>query len=355
MNDLSVSATPDNGAAVSASDDDACVKRSFLRLPIAIDRKRLIDEYESIPADAWGVSHWDVHCSIDVLLLRGGANGKPDDFTTDDVVNNPLVERLPYIGSLLAPEGPFGGAVYAFIFRTKPNGMTRVHTDDNDAWKRTIRIHMPIVTNDGAVLLSEGRSKHLEVGEAWTFDNQTLHSVMNGDATRVHMIIDVRPNPKISKLMRDAVYDPGEDDPERWAETGGWDGPPQPQSVVFAFGEPLLPEEKSALNLPADGFATRVTRMLKNPATRIMAPLKLGDIVVAVDGVASSNVSRSALDHLFQTFKPWSATTLDILRDGSPMQIEVRTLPRALKALKTGVKSVLRPFGYGAREKSAGY
>ena len=37
-------------------------------MPVDVDRLRA--EYDSIPGDAWGVSYWDVHCSIDVLLLR---------------------------------------------------------------------------------------------------------------------------------------------------------------------------------------------------------------------------------------------------------------------------------------------
>lgn len=300
-------------------------KRSFLRFPVAIDGPRLVAEYDSVPADAWGVSHWDVHCSIDVLLLRGGMQGKPEDFTTRAVDNNPLVEKLPYIASLISPDGPFGGAVYAFIFRTKPNGITRMHRDDHEAWEESLRIHFPIVTNDGAVLISEGRSKHLSVGEAWTFDNQTRHSVVNGPETRVHMIIDVLPNPKIEALMRAAVFDPGEPDPVRWAMTGG-DEVPRVRPLVFAGGEPLSIKEKKALGLREDGFATRVSHVGKK-GKLLGVPLQPNDIVTAVNSVDASAVSRSALDHIQVSHEPGETVTLKVLRDGRDLHVKVKLRP----------------------------
>ena len=211
-----------------------CQKRSFLKLPVAVNREKLLAEYNAIPETAWGASHWDVHCSIDMILLRGGKKGSADDFVTDDVANSPLLDQMPYIASILAPEGPFGGAHYAFIFRTKPNGITRQHMDDREEWTRTVRIHVPIITNPGAVLLAEGRSKHLEVGEVWTFDNQQIHSVMNGDSTRVHMIFDVDPNPKfnndtvLARTANNMARTLGGPPPRdyilriRWKEPGPW-------------------------------------------------------------------------------------------------------------------------------------
>ena len=105
--------------------ETACAKKSFLKLPVTIDTAKLINEFKNIPETAWGVSHWDVHCSINSLLLRGGNKGTDEDFTTSEITNAPILEKLPYISSLLAKEGPFGGASYAFLFSTKPNGITR--------------------------------------------------------------------------------------------------------------------------------------------------------------------------------------------------------------------------------------
>jgi hypothetical protein len=300
-------------------------KRSFLRFPVTIDAARLVNEYNSIPADAWGVSHWDVHCSIDVLLLRGGTKGHADDFITDDIQNNPLLGRLPYIASLISNDGPFGGAVYAFIFRTKPNGITRLHCDDNAAWEQTLRIHFPIVTNDGAVLIAEGMSKHLSVGEAWSFDNQVRHGVVNGNETRVHMIIDVPPGPKINAMMEQAVFDPGERDPKRWAMIGG-DVPPRERPMIFAAGVPLSIKEKKDLGLREDGFATRISRIGKK-GRLVGVPLRTNDIVTRVNSVETNAVSRSALHHIELEHEPGETVTLQVLRDGRRLDVPVKLRP----------------------------
>jgi len=94
------------------------------------------------------------------------------------------------------------------------------------------------------------------VGEAWTFDNQAKHSVVNGDATRVHMIMDVNPNPALGNLLRNATFDPGVLDAERWALTGGlrWERlegylPEQssPPSVFYPSIQRSFPEARDVV------------------------------------------------------------------------------------------------------------
>jgi hypothetical protein len=349
-----VHASTDKGSDLQSLDlDAACTKRSFLKLPVAIDTARLLQEFGQIPEAAWGVSHWDVHCSIDVLLLRGGSKGKAEDFLTKDVANSPLLNELPYISSLLAPEGPFGGAVYAFMFRTKPKGITRVHDDGHEVWKKTVRIHIPIVTNDGAFLIAEERAKHLSVGEAWTFDNQSQHSVVNGDSTRVHLIFDVNPNPKLAELMTHATFDPGVHDPERWALTIGPRSERRVPPLMFAIGEPMTASEKNALGLNPDGFATRIVRLGKK-GTLLLTPLKRGDIVTAVNGVGESVLSRTALDHVRLKHEPGETVTLEVLRGGRKTRVGIHLKPDHYFSPSARLAHLLQRFGlsFGKKEKS---
>lgn len=335
----------------------ACKKRSFLKLPVNIDVARLLAEFENIPASAWGVSHWDVHCSIDVLLLRGGNKGTAADFLTPDVSNNPVLGQLPYIKSLLAPEGPFGGAVYAFIFRTKPNGMTRVHDDGNEVWRRTVRIHVPIVTNPGAFLIAEGMAKHLDVGEVWTFDNQSQHSVINGDTVRVHMIFDVNPNPALAALMKAATFDTGKHDPERWTITGGLRQGGRMPPIAFALGDPLLPAEKHEIGLDQDCFATRVTGLSKK-GRLLLTPLLRGDIVTTVNGVDRSILSRTALDHIRLKHEPGETVSLGVLRNGVAKTINIRLRPNDYFSPLARIAGILGSLGFkGAvtRKERTGY
>ncbi len=286
-------------------------------MPIDVDRLR--SEYDSIPDDAWGVSYWDVHCSIDVLLLRGGDRGTEDDFGATDIRNSPILDEMPYTSSLLAQDGPLGGARYAFIFRTKPDGITRIHDDLHDFYQRAMRVHVPIITNPGAFLLSEGRSKHFAVGEMWTFDNQSQHSVVNGDTERVHMIIDVDPNPALAALIDDAVFDPGDDDPQRWARTLEHAEDDAARPFIPYDGHPLTITEKTELGLDVDGFATRIVSPDRGSSLRSMLlrfGLCPGDILVSVDGVSGDPLSRTATDHIRTKHRAGDTVRLGYIRDG---------------------------------------
>lgn len=346
----------DNGSALQDM-SVACTKRSFLKLPVAIDTARLVQEFSQIPETAWGDSYWDVHCSIDMILLRGGNKGTDEDFLTNDVANAPILNELPYISSLLAPESPFGGATYAFIFRTKPNGITRVHNDGQEAWKKTVRIHVPIITNDGAFLIAEEKAKHLAVGEAWSFDNQSQHSVVNGDSTRVHLIFDVNPNPNLAKLMTHATFDPGVLDPDRWALTmGPRSGGNRVPPLMFADGEPLTSSEKKSLGLNPDGFATRIVQIGK-AGKLLLTPLKRGDIITAVNNVEESVLSRTALDHVRLKHEPGETVMLDVLHRDKKTCVSIHLKPDGYFSLPVRLARLLgrvgkKGTGFRVRQKA---
>jgi hypothetical protein len=316
-------------------------KRSFLQLPVTVDKERLVDEYRSIPPEAWASTHWDVHCSANMVLLRGGREGTAGDFVGSDSVDHDILQRLPYIQWLVGNAGPFGGTNHAFIFRMKPLGVTRPHVDSDLSWFDPFRIHVPIVTNPGALLLSEGRSKHLAVGEVWTFDNQVEHAVTNGDAVRTHLIFDVPRGPKVLDLIERARFDPGSDDPMGW-QTAGL--PDAVRSVPYANSDPLSTAEKVSLGLAPDSFASRIAEVLL--LTRLTrANLRVGDIIRAIDGVSECAVARTATDYIQVRHRPREVVELQIIRDDVELTTRLRIFPfpRALEKLgsvKGRVRSV---------------
>lgn len=194
-------------------------KRSFFRFSTPIDIEILRGEYASIPEDNWFSSYWGaVHCSVGTLLLRGGTQGDGSDYSCRYVSDHPILEKLPYIARLLAQDGPFGGAAYAFLFRMEPNGLTMLHQDLSPAWQHLYRIHIPIHTNPEAVLIADGRAVHFEAGYAWSFHNNKDHGVVNGDQERVHLILDAPFNPAMAALIDNADILDGFDTPELLAK-----------------------------------------------------------------------------------------------------------------------------------------
>lgn len=307
-------------------------KRSFLQLPVTVDVDRLIADYRSIPPEAWASTHWDTHCSSNMVLLRGGNKGTKDDFISSDSVDHDALQAMPYVKWLIGESGPFGGSNHAFVFRMKPLGVARPHTDDSPEWFEPFRIHIPIITNDGAYLLCKGRSKHLAVGEVWTFDNQSKHAVVNGDAVRTHLIFDVPRTPTLLDLIANARFDPGSEDPTSWHRAGMPDAVP---TMKLALSSPISPSEKESLGLDPNSFASRVE--IVRPLARLtMSNLKVGDVICAVDGVSDCAVARTATDYIQVRHRPGDVLTLRIIRNGAERTTRIRlySRPRQLDTLR---------------------
>ena len=186
-------------------------KKSFLRFDVDIDTIKLKKEFNTIPNKEWATSYWgNIHCSIGMLLLRGGDLGTSEDFFSDKVYDTPLLESMPYIKKLISTEGPFGDVCYAFIFKTEANGVTLRHRDIMPEWKDLYRVHVPIYTNPNAYLISNEYSQHYTTGYAWTFDNQADHGVVNGNEERVHLIFDVKYTEKMKLLIDSSDFFKGE-------------------------------------------------------------------------------------------------------------------------------------------------
>lgn len=306
-------------------------KRSFLKLPVEIDIHALLSEYGSIPTLLWNASKWDSHSSTSWILLKGG-QGIEDYFVAPEVIDASTLAKLPYISWLLSDAGPFGEVACAYFFRTKPMGVTRPHTDDAPGWKDTFRIHVPITTNEGAFLLSERRAKHLRVGEAWTFDNQSLHAAVNGNSVRTHLLFDVPRNPTLDALLEPAEWDPGIEDHAKW-EQCFLRHQAAPVFTPASF-VPLSLPEKLRLGLNPDGFASRISR-LRWIARMRRTPLKDGDVVYSVNQVEETFVAATLMGHIRNCHKPGETVELGLIRDE-------RRLTLNLKLHKTPSSRIVR-------------
>ena len=77
-----------------------------------------------------------------------------------------------------------------WLARLAPGRSIEAHRDAEDNGC-TVRIHVPLLTNIGAVFLAEGKRHHLAAGSAWVIDPTEEHGVANtGTTDRVHLIFN---------------------------------------------------------------------------------------------------------------------------------------------------------------------
>src|SRR3954463_8705791 len=188
----------------------------FLRLPTPIDAERLRLELEELPSSAWAELDSPIHSSTRCVLLRGGDGGDAFTLATSNPVDSPWLAKLPYMAWLTSSEGPFGDAPYAYLFAVKAQSLSHPHSDISPVWKDLVRVHVPIVTHERSQLLIAGRAKNFQVGEAWSFDNKRKHALANRGPARVHLLIDVVPNPKLNALVEAGSWESGESEQRLW-------------------------------------------------------------------------------------------------------------------------------------------
>ncbi len=93
----------------------------------------------------------------------------------------------------------------------------------------------------------------------------------------------------------------------------------------FFMSTPLSADRKRALGLPEDGFASEVVNV--DPAAQVynVHRLQVGDIVTAVNGVQRDDFTQKLDVYISLTVDSGSTYVVDLIRDGQPMQLNVRT------------------------------
>lgn len=94
---------------------------------------------------------------------------------------------------------------------------------------------------------------------------------------------------------------------------------------VYFESNALSAEEKRSFGLKAEGFASRVKYVSGFAETLKSHQLKVGDIVVAVDGVDQDDVADTADFFIRIRKKAGDSVTLEVLRDGRPLKMPLQT------------------------------
>jgi hypothetical protein len=189
-------------------DKDALVG-GCVRLHLATDARRLHDEFASLSASMWGTTDGriGVHSAADALFLRGYAPAEGER----PIEERPALGRLPYIRSVLHELIP-APPLRALLARLPAGTTIAPHKDGLPYFSKTLRIHVPVETNDQVRMLCAGCAYQMRPGEIWVLNNSADHGVWNRhpSLSRTHLICDFLPTPELVALVREGDRNLGE-------------------------------------------------------------------------------------------------------------------------------------------------
>ena len=198
--------------------DKVALVGGCVRLPLKIDSPRLLDEVARLPADEWGTrgGRVGVHDVAEAIFLRGYAPAEGDK----PVEDRPNLHRLPYTRLIieeLIPAPP----LRCLLARLPAGAVIARHVDRAPYFGKTLRVHVPVETNESVFMVSCGLSYCMRPGEAWALNNSAAHAVWNAhpERSRTHLICDFLPSPALLELLARGERDLGVSRPDVEAYT----------------------------------------------------------------------------------------------------------------------------------------
>lgn len=173
------------------------------RLRRGCDTSRLWRDFDLLKDGAWarprivsgdGVGEYVTDLDWRSLSLRsiGGDPERTDAGgpSLEEFADTPLLGKAPYIAEFLAGIPAPLRAVR--LMALGPGAESPLHHDTKYGFPwGTLRLHVPVITTPGAVLLIGADTHRWEAGALWYADFTRMHMVRNSDAvTRVHLVID---------------------------------------------------------------------------------------------------------------------------------------------------------------------
>ncbi|MEC9341967.1 MAG: sulfotransferase [Pseudomonadota bacterium] len=249
----------------------------FYRLPLRFDAERLREEVESMDETDWR-PHPQGFAGNSALILVS-RDGEINDDMSGPMAPTPLLERCPYLKQVMASFNTVIGR--SRLMRIEAGEQVNEHTDIHYYWRDRVRVHVPIVTHPSVEFWCAGKQVHMAAGEAWTFDNWRMHTVLNPSShRRIHLVMDTVGSPEFWDMVEPArqavrTYTPDET-PPALPYIPGW----EPSLSLERFNQPpvmhpaevdLLLQETVADADPVDAqiSATPSESSLKQSAARL--------------------------------------------------------------------------------------
>lgn len=188
------------------------------RLNLTFDADRIIAELSSVRNHTWGRQRpydkngvgpeTDVDWRCLALRSPGGDPNRTDPGgpSEADFADTPWLKELPYIRDILnAIPAPLHAVR---LMALGPDAVGSDHTDPKyGPYWGVARLHIPVETNEKALLILDGNTYNWQPGEFWFGDFSRTHRVENrGAATRTHMVIDVLVVPGLAAVFPDSWH-----------------------------------------------------------------------------------------------------------------------------------------------------
>jgi hypothetical protein len=171
-----------------------------VRLPLALDANRLGEEVAALPGNFWGTTagRVGVHRAAEAVFLRGYAPAEGNK----PIEDRPALNSLPYLRSFLEEMVP-AQPLRALLARLPAGATIPPHVDRGSYFANSIRIHVPVETNDRVWMLCAGKAYRMVPGEIWVLNNGAEHGVWNRheSLSRTHLICDFLPTEQLLALL----------------------------------------------------------------------------------------------------------------------------------------------------------
>lgn len=130
--------------------------------------------------------------AIPILIdSRYGYNGEVKG--TESKFYKEFKHELDTLKKILTDVYGDGDILAIEIVNLPSNSKVDEHKDGGISLLKNPRIHLVLSTNDDVIFKVDGEEKNMKVGELWEINNTKTHSVINnGNADRIHMIIDFK-------------------------------------------------------------------------------------------------------------------------------------------------------------------
>ena len=112
------------------------------------------------------------------------------------------MEKLPIMHSFLNRSGL--SLLLVRLIKLAPGARVIEHLDYCDLYgPEKVRLHIPIVTAPDCRAFFQGRAVHLKPDAIWMFrPNSSVHAYLNGNITRLHLIIDAYVDDKLNQEIK---------------------------------------------------------------------------------------------------------------------------------------------------------